>query len=141
MEELKIKDAPPVQLKPTVESGLLEKTLTETREERQIVLHCSVFIPPFGARMRIWETTYLFDIGSPKRSKLITAFNISIHPEWSAITAGTMENFTLIFESLPKECDAFYLVEHTIDSGGFYTKPIARNSSDVYFVKISVTQD
>jgi len=42
MEKLKIKDTPPVKFKPIVEPGLIEKTITQTKEERQIILHCSV---------------------------------------------------------------------------------------------------
>lgn len=138
MEKLKIKDTPPVKFKPIVEPGLIEKTVTQTKEERQIILHCSVLVPPIGNVMRIWETTYIYDIASSTKSRLITAYNIAVRPEWTSVKCGTIENFTLIFESLPKECIAFYLVEHTSDRGGFYTKPIERNRSDVYFVEVIV---
>jgi hypothetical protein len=124
MEELTILDIPPVQLKPAVETGLLEETVTQAKEEKQVILHCSVLVPYYGKTTRIWDTTYLCDIGSSKKSKLNAAFNIAIKPEWTNVKPFSKVNFTLIFEPLPGGCNTFYLSEQTEDSGGFIPKTL-----------------
>ena len=136
MEETKIQNAPPAQLKPIIETGLLEETATETQEEKQVIMHCTFYVPLGFFTMRIWPTTYLKVRGLKHRSKILNAYSIYFYPKWGSVCAGSLTTFTLVFEGLPKDCTSFYLIEYTSDKGAFYTKPIQRNIFDVYWVDV-----
>jgi len=95
--------------------------------EAQVIVHCAVN-DDLNA-VRIWPTTYLICAHTGAKSKLIDALNISFYPDW-CITPS----FTLLFESLPKDCKLFHLVEEIPEQGGFEVNNISRNNSDVYRV-------
>jgi hypothetical protein len=99
-------------------------------EERQTIVHCSC---GHDYAYRIWPSTFLIEQGTGKRSKLITAFNISFAPQW---TLNDGKGFTLIFEGLSKECSVFDLKEIIPEQGGFEVLNIPRNNSDVYTVRL-----
>lgn len=99
-------------------------------EERQTIVHCSIGDNDDYA-YRIWPSTFLIDRDGNKRSKLITAFNISFAPQW---TLNDGRGFTLIFEGLSKSCTAFDLKEIIPQDGGFEVLNIQRNKTDVYTV-------
>lgn len=106
------------------------KTLEDA--ERQTVVHCH-----YDAQMavRVWPSTFLVELESGRRAKLITAFNISFAPEW---TYGNSEPvFTLIFEGLSEGCAVFDLVEDIPLPEPFIVKGIVRNQTDVYTISIS----
>ena len=106
------------------EAKIEVKTLES--EERQTIVHCTC---GDDYAYRIWSSTYLIEHGTGKRSKLITAFNISFAPEW---TLNDGRGFTLIFEGLSKSCKAFDLIEIIPQEGGFEVLGISRNNMDVY---------
>jgi len=95
-------------------------------EERQTIVHCSV---GDDYAFRIWPTTCLIEKECGRRAGLITAFNISFAPQW---TLNDGRGFTLIFQGLSKGCRVFDLVEEIPQEGGFLSRNILRNSSDVY---------
>mgnify|MGYP001117783467 CR=1 FL=1 len=97
------------------------------RNEGQTVVH--FIVPPLKADlMRIWKSTFLKPNNTEKVSKMILNHNISTFPKWTKINTNKMNSFTLIFESLPKECTSFDLIEDALEDGGFYYKNIKRNS-------------
>lgn len=100
-------------------------------EEKQTIIHCYCDGDGTDA-YRIWPSTYLIEHGSDKRSKLITAYNISFAPQW---TLNNGSGFTLIFEGLSKTCKSFDLIELIPQAGGFKSFNILRNSMDVYKVR------
>ena len=106
-------------------------TETMVAEENQTIVHC---VCGQDAYYRIWPSTFLVEHGTGKKSKLITAFNVSFYPYWTPKSPG--KKFTLIFEGLSKECALFDLQEIIPESGGFHVKDIVRNNSDVYTVNI-----
>lgn len=108
-----------------------EETETLVAEEGQVIVHCICSVE--GA-YRIWPTTYLVELGSGKRSRLLTAYNISFYPHWTLKNAG--QRFTLIFEGLSRNCFAFDLIEEIPQEGGFEVPGIARTSNDVYMVEL-----
>ena len=110
------------------------QTLTETEvlvaEERQTIVHCTV---DETYAYRIWPSTFLIEKANGRKSKLITAFNISFAPQW---TLNSGKGFTLIFEGLSNECAVFDMVEIIPEEGGFEVRDIVRNNSDVYQVEL-----
>jgi len=70
---------------------------------------------------------------------LIHAEGIAVEPEWTVITKRNYV-FTLVFEGLDKECTSFEMIEdeplNNPFESNFYVEPTARNSTDVYNVKI-----
>ena len=124
----------------TICSKLLEEIKDQTEEMGQVVLHFILKAPDqlFGDTLiRIWPTTYLYDLHSAHRSDLVHIENISYYPEWFVCKAGTETFFTLIFSGLPKSCVAFDFIEHcTNQSGAFQVKNIQRNKTDVYFLQL-----
>ncbi len=107
---------------------VLTEIKTLESEERQTIVHCNC---GDDAAFRIWPSTFLIEKESGRRAKLITAFNISFAPNW---TLNDGKGFTLIFEGLSKQCGMFDLVEEIPQAGGFESRNIMRNSSDVYHV-------
>ena len=97
-------------------------------EERQTIVHCSC---GDDYAFRIWPSTFLIEIETGRRAKLITAFNISFAPHW---TLNDGKGFTLIFEGLSKSCRSFDLKEIIPQEGGFEVLNIQRNTMDVYHV-------
>ena len=101
------------------------------RNEGQTVVY--FIVPPLKADlMRIWKSTFLQPNNTQKVSKMIMNHNISTFPKWTKINTNKMNTFTLIFESLPKECTSFDLIEDALEDGGFHYKNIKRNFKDVY---------
>lgn len=117
-----------------VDEDLLEKALTETDLEKQVIVHCFLKAGHEEMLIRIWNSTYLRDQDSAHKSKLITSHNITIYPIWMEIRGNA--RFTLVFSALPKSCTSFDLFEDIPQGGGFFTGLIPRNKSDVYSVEI-----
>ncbi len=107
------------------------QTETMVAEEGQTIVHC---ICNQDAFYRIWPSTFLIEHGTGKEARLITAFNVTFYPQWTAKTPG--QKFTLIFEGLSKECVVFDLREIIPQEGGFEVNAILRNKTDVYTVWI-----
>ena len=107
------------------------QTETMVAEEGQTIVHC---ICGQEALYRIWPSTFLVEHGTGKKAKLITAFNVSFYPQWTAKSPG--QKFTLIFEGLSKACVVFDLKEIIPQEGGFEVNSVVRNNSDVYTVDI-----
>ncbi|MDG2330900.1 MAG: hypothetical protein P8M05_04850 [Flavobacteriales bacterium] len=114
-----------IKAKPHKRETPKEKSLIET--ERQTIVHIKIST---GGNMRIWPSTFLIENETGKRLKLLKSFNISTYPQWQYIDSGN--NFTLIFEGLSKNCNAFKLVEIIPEPGAFIFDNIQRNRSDVY---------
>lgn len=114
-----------------------EKKVTKPLEEteRQTIVHCSHFLEA-GDGIRIWKTTYLVEIPTGRKRKLLHAENISIYPTWTIMDKGGNYKFTLIFEGLSKDCGSFDLIEEIPQPGGFECRGIKRNQTDVYRVTI-----
>lgn len=123
--------------KPKVEidKQLLTELLTLTKEEKQVIVHCLFDARNmWGAKIRIWPSTYLYDSGSAHRSELVHADNISFTPQWTEIPEGKVAHFSLIFTGLSSACSTFDLIEEIPQAGGFKVTGIKRNDSDVYYV-------
>jgi hypothetical protein len=109
----------------------------QIEELGQVTIHFLVFTP-FPMGIRIWESTYLYDVGSSHRSSLIYAHNINVYPthgSWIEIGPGSYE-FTLVFEGLPSGCSTFDMIEDCKgESGSLSIKGIQRNKQDVYYVQ------
>lgn len=121
--------------KPRIDKKLVAELHAKAQEEQQVVINCS-YIPFFGSsRVRIWPTTYLFSRDGKRLSRLVKSFNIGIYPTWSYVPR-TGSEFTLIFESLPKDISSFDLIEVIPEPGEFAIRGIDRNGSDVYNVSI-----
>ena|SRR5688572_14487217 len=112
------------------ETEVLNEVKTLQSEERQTIVHCSCYEV---YAYRVWPSTYLFERGTGKQARLITAFNISFAPQW---TLNDGKGFTLIFEGLSKECSSFDLKEIIPQDGGFEVTNIQRNKTDVYQVTL-----
>lgn len=119
---------------------LLREIKEKTEEMGQVVLHFLFHTPDNGfgdSLIRIWPTTYLYDLHSAHKSELVHIENITYYPDWYLCPAGSETFFTLIFSGLPKSCTAFDFIEHcTNESGAFQVKNIQRNASDVYFLQL-----
>lgn len=129
--------SPTIIQKPKIEIDpeIIQKIAEQVHEQGQVVVHC-ILEGVEDLLIRIWPTTVLYDQHSDHVSDLVHAENISIYPQWQQARVGK-NHFTLIFEGLPKSCAIFNLIEHcTNQAGGFQVKNIARNESDVYFVRI-----
>jgi hypothetical protein len=136
MEEI-IKTKPKkIYPKIEVDESILEEARTETDMEKQVIIHC--FIKAYSQEMliRIWKSTYLRDQDSSHKSKLLTAHNITVYPNWMSVKGGKGAKFTLVFSALPKACKSFDLFEDIPQGGGFFTGLISRNKSDVYSVNL-----
>ncbi len=124
----------------------LEKTKRKTIEqvkqkeeadvESQVVVHCRFTGRFDDDKVRVWKSTFLVARDSEHRSELVSAFNVSMYPEWTILKKGTVLNFTLIFTGLPKSCRSFDFLEIIPQPGGFVKRNIARNQTDVYRIVI-----
>jgi hypothetical protein len=121
-----------VEEKISTKKKTTQKTKTLESEERQTIIHCTY--NPVNA-VRIWPSTFLIEKESGRRVKLITAFNISFAPEWTFAFDGN-NKFTLLFEGLSKGCTMFDLMEIIPLPDPFVIRNIARNKSDVYYIKV-----
>ncbi|MFW5803799.1 MAG: hypothetical protein ACOCWG_01050 [bacterium] len=119
-----------------VDKKLLEDIKEQTDKEKQVIVHCYFYPEQFFSRIRIWHSTYLKDLNSDHRSKLLDAHNINFYPSWKPIIGMAKVSFTLVFEGLNSECQSFRLVEDIPVNNGFFTGTITRNETDVYQVQI-----
>ena len=123
-----------------ISEQLLSQIKAQTEEMGQVVLHFVFHTSDvlFGDTLiRIWPTTYLYDLHSSHKSELVHIENITYYPDWFLCPAGIESYFTLIFNGLPKSCTAFDFIEHcTNQSGAFQVKNIQRNKTDVYFLQL-----
>lgn len=119
-----------------INKHILAEAKNETEVEKQVIVHCFLKSYPYEMFIRIWMSTYLRDKDSSHKSKLLTAHNITIYPQWLAIRKGRSAKFTLVFSALPKSCTSFDLFEDIPEHNGFYSSLITRNKSDVYSVDI-----
>lgn len=130
-------EAPAIIKKPevSIDADLLAELKALTYQEGQVVVHCLYLGLGFDA-IRIWPSTFLFDLQSPHRSDLVHAEKISLAPTWTPCRIG-LNRFTLIFSGLPEDCETFDLIERCEGEGAFIVKGIARNDQDVYYVQIN----
>ncbi|WCM41776.1 hypothetical protein MG290_12635 [Flavobacterium sp. CBA20B-1] len=125
-----------LKIKPSICDELKEEILFLSNEEKQVIVHCSIYAMDYGDAARIWKSTYLVDKESGVTYKLIFAEGISFAPQWTLIPFQKPLEFTLIFKGLPKSCKSFDLVEMIPEDGGFEVLNISRNTADVYYVTI-----
>ncbi len=104
-------------------------------EQGQIIVHCH-FHGNEDSIIRIWKSTFLICLQSGKKSKLLHAENITVYPIWTTVKGNKRHTFTLFFNSLPKSCRNFQLLEDIPESGGFFVPQIVRNKQDVYEVMV-----
>jgi len=119
--------------------SLLDEIKTQIHEMGQVVLHFLYSTPPssYPSYIRIWPSSFLYDKNSPHKSELVHAENITYYPKWHECTPGSTYFFSLIFSGLPKSCTSFDFIEHcTNQAGAFSVHDIARNESDVYFIRM-----
>ncbi len=118
-----------------IDEDILTELLALTKEEKQVIVHCLFDARNIlGAKIRIWPTTFLYDLGSAHQSELVHADNISYCPQWTEVPHGKVAHFSLLFTGLPSNCSSFDLVEKIPQAGGFTVTGIKRNESDVYYV-------
>lgn len=127
---------PPVIAKPQIDLDTLTLIDSETLEDSYVYVHCHFQNRWRDMLIRIWRTTYLIDMSSSSRSKLIHAENITYAPQWTLIPDGMDYTFLLIFSGLPKSCTHFDLVEEIAQPGGFFVSNISRNEQDVYHISV-----
>jgi hypothetical protein len=127
---------PPVKTKPAVDIEVLAAIETSVMEDSFIYVHCHFNNPEDGSLIRIWKTTFLVDSATGSRSQLVHAENISMAPQWTMIPGHATFSFLLVFETLPKSCKIFDLIEEIPQPGGFHVKNIHRNEKDVYHISI-----
>jgi len=129
-----------VVTKPEIEiSSEIKKRIKHQVEEMgQVVIHFTVDNPSGqDSYIRIWPTTYLYDQHSSHNSELVHIENIVYYPDWQLCPGGSGTQFTLVFSGLPKSCRTFDFIEHCTNQGGaFEVRDIARNKSDVYYLKM-----
>lgn len=112
------------------------KQKEEADVESQVVVHCRFTGRFDDDKVRVWKSTFLVARDSEHRSELVSAFNVSMYPEWTILKKGTVLNFTLIFTGLPKSCRSFDFLEIIPQPGGFVKRNIAQNQTDVYRIVI-----
>ena len=131
---VKIIDQPTIE----IDVDLLNELEKGIHEEGQVVLHILFESPDEECGIRIWPTSFLFDLSSDHQSKIIHAENISFFPIWTSCSANCKYAFTLIFEGLPKSCSKFDFVEYCFGSpGAFEVRNIVRNKNDVYYLRLN----
>jgi hypothetical protein len=127
---------PPVRIKPAIDIQVLSAIEAEILEDSYVYVHCYLDNDAKDMLLRIWRTTFLVDMNSGSRSKLMHAENVSLAPLWTMVPDGITYNFLLIFSSLPKSCTQFDLIEEVPTSGGFHIQNIQRNMKDIYHINI-----
>lgn len=116
---------------------LLEKLNAYTADQGQVVVHGIAKTQNEAQYIRIWPTTFLFDLHSDHISELVYFEKITGYPVWTEILPHKTHHFTLIFEGLPKSCTVFDLAEVIPQSNGFYLPAVLRNEQDVYYLDFS----
>ncbi|HNQ11625.1 MAG TPA: hypothetical protein PKH65_01450 [Bacteroidia bacterium] len=126
---------PSVYLHPSLKYRL--KDLVE--EKSQVIIHCEYKGSNLAMEehIRIWKSTYLFDLDSGKKSWLMHSENIAITPMWTKVPYAGSVRFTLFFEGLPKNCVLFDLIEAIPEQGAFHIENVKRNASDIYHLNFS----
>lgn len=124
------------EVKVDICQDLKTEIATMMNEEKQVIVHCSIYAMDFGDAARIWKSTYLIDKHTGEKHGLLFAEGISYAPQWTLIPFNKPLEFTLIFKGLPKSCTLFDMVEIIPEAGGFEVLNINRNKSDVYYVTI-----
>ncbi len=122
-----------------IDPKLLSEIKSKVQEQGQVILHFLYYTPgySFGSKIRIWPTSYLYDVHGPHRSEMVHHENITLYPDWQDCPPGSMNYFTLIFSGLPQSCTIFDFVEECDNEGGAFTlRNINRNKTDVYFISI-----
>lgn len=127
---------PPVKIKPAIDFQVLAAIEAEVLEDSYVYVHCYLDNDAKDLLIRIWKTTFLVDMNSGTRSRLVHAENVSFAPMWTMVPDGVTYNFLLIFSSLPKSCTQFDLIEEVPTSGGFHICNIQRNLNDVYHINV-----
>jgi len=122
--------------RPEVEVDVVTETKQDVLHESHVYVHCYFNNTHSDMLIRIWRTTFLVDLASGDRSKLIHVENISYAPEWTLIPDKKLFRFLLIFDALPRTCTTFDLVEDIPQADGFHIQGIVRNKSDVYHVDL-----
>ena len=117
---------------PLVSNKITTMLITEAEEESHIIVHCTCLSGP----IRIWRSTFLVDESSGFRTIMKHCEGISLYPQWMEIPDEKPHTFTLFFNSMPKECSVFHLLEIIPEEGGFEVMFIERNEQDVYWVEI-----
>lgn len=129
-------EQPPVRAKPAIDLELLFSIHPELLNDSYVYVHCKFDNPHPESLLRVWRTTFLVDQASGTRSSLVHAENISYAPQWTLVPNRGVYTFLLIFQSLPKSCRVFDLIEEISQPGGFFVPGIARNQKDIYEVWI-----
>lgn len=127
---------PTVKNKPkiSVSPSLFDQVESQINELGQVVIHGSVSAKSESVFIRIWPTTFLFDLHSTHKSHLVYFEKISAFPAWTEVKAGKSLTFTLVFSGLPKTCHVFDLIEIIPQFNGFQVSSIKRNAQDVYYL-------
>ena len=134
--DLKVEEPQVERIKPEIDSSILEEIEQSNEIEKQVVVHCEYTSRYEEDMIIIWKTTFLNDRNSTHKSKLISTFNIPIHPTWLILKPFSKHTFTLVFTGLPKSCKMFDLSEEIPEGGAFYIGKIKRNKSDVYRILV-----
>lgn len=119
-----------VYIDPILFTELAEKL----EEEKQVVVHFSLYGSEDGDMARIWKSTYLIDNQTGIKYPMLFAEGISYAPQWTPIPFTKPLEFTLIFKGLPRSCQSFDLLEIIPEDGGFELRNVRRNNADVYYV-------
>ena len=107
----------------------LPSDLLVLKEERQVILKG---IAKGFQRIQIHKNPHLVCYKNHKESKLLFAYGISTHPEFSE---GIDQKFTLIFEGLPEDCTNFYY-QSVPTSGTWRSYDFDKNYEDAYILQI-----
>ena len=132
-------DEPPVKAKPAIDLDELFEVHPELQTDSHIYVHCHFNTSMDEVLIRIWLTTFLVDQNSSARAKLVHVENITYAPHWTLVPPNYNYSFLLIFESLPKSCVIFDLIEEIPQPGGFVINSISRNKRDVYHIDLPTT--
>ena len=124
--------APAVEIDDLVKEDLLDYCA----EPGQVTVHITYNVKNFGGAIRIWPTTFLIPAGGGSWAKLLTAYKISLAPQWTILNRLGDYRFTLVFSALPKHCDLFDLYEKIDQQYGFWIKNIKRTKTDVYNLRL-----
>lgn len=119
-----------------IDEELLVQAKARTKEEKQIIIHVEIRANDFPFSIRIWPNTYLLPHEKTAAAKLLHAERISMAPPWTLVNQQNY-NFTLIFQSLSKDCEVFDLLENIPTFDRFEYRSIARNKSDVYYLTLN----
>ncbi|MFD2517039.1 hypothetical protein [Salinimicrobium flavum] len=97
-------------------------------QEHQTIIHG---FAPGLQKISIHPDTFLISRIMGERLKLLFAFGVPLHPQW---IEGTDQCFTLVFESLPEDCEHFHFSERPDEAGGLHISAIPRSLNDVYWL-------